>query len=422
MGRGLNKLTDREVRSQKKPGRHADGGGLYLRVTPGGSRSWVFMTASGGKRSEIGLGAVSALSLQEARRLAASMRERVTLGQNPRDALPAKAAAPDAQPIATFWPCAQDYIASQEKGWKNQVHRAQWFSSLRDHAASLHGLPIAEIGTDDVLTVLRLIWMEKPETAKRLRGRIEKVLDAAKARGLRPRDSTNPAAWKGHLALMLPKQPKLVRGHHAALPVDQAPAFMMALRSRDAVAARCLEFTILTAARSGEALGATWSEIDLTSRVWTVPRHRMKAKEEHQVPLSQSAIDVLEEARSAVPQGDGIIFNVRGAARSNMAMTMLLRRMRFGHVTVHGFRSTFRDWAGETTDFARELVEHALAHTVGNDSERAYRRGRALERRRPLMEAWAAFLGCPTEGTLNQFTDREDADDLADNEARIPVR
>lgn len=392
MGRGLSILKDRAVQTLVEPGRHADGGGLYLRVTKSGSRSWVFMTVSNGKRTEIGLGAVSALGLAQARRIAAAMRELVTLGQNPRDALPSKSLPDAAHPVITFWPFAQQCIIDQEPGWKNKVHRAQWFSSLRDHATALHSMPVTQIGTDDVLAVLRPIWMDRPETAKRLRGRIERVLDMAKALGHRPRESTNPAAWRNHLALLLPKQPKLIRGHHAALPFAAAPAFLAALRLRGAAAARCLEFTVLTAARSGETLGAVWSEIDLKGRIWTVPAHRMKAGKEHQVPLSEAAIAVLEQVRSGTTTEKDTIFGVRGAARSNMAMTMLLRRMAYGHITVHGFRSTFRDWAGEVTDYPRELIEHALAHSVGNNVERAYRRGTALERRRVLMQSWADFL------------------------------
>jgi integrase len=253
--------------------------------------------------------------------------------------------------------------------------------------------PITDIGTDDVLAVLRPIWLSKAETAKRLRGRIEKILDAAKARDLRPRDSMNPAAWRGHLALLLPSQSKLQRGHHAALSWKEAPAFMAALRTRNAMAARCLEFVLLTAARSGEALGATWGEVNLETSVWIVPAERMKAGTEHVVPLCSDAVALLVRLRPESPKPALPIFTINGARRSNMAMAMLLRRMEHGDVTTHGFRSTFRDWAGDATDYPRELIEQALAHTIQNKAERAYRRGTAIDRRRKLMEDWAAFLG-----------------------------
>jgi integrase len=280
----------------------------------------------------------------------------------------------------------------EESGWRNAVHRQQWRNSLRDHAASLQDRPITDITTDDIVTVLKPIWLTKPETAKRVRGRIENILDAAKARGLRSRDAMNPAIWRGHLEHFLPSQSKLERGHHAALPWSDAPKFLSALRDRQAVAARCLEFVILTAARSGEALTATWGEIDLDSKLWTVPADRMKAGAEHVVPLSEAAVVLLESIKPASTKPNDPIFAVGGATRSNMAMAMLLRRMGHGNITTHGFRSTFRDWAGDATTFPREIVEQALAHTIQNKAERAYRRGTAIERRRELMTAWAAFL------------------------------
>ena len=299
MARALNMLTVREVAALKLPGRHADGGGLYLRITPKGARSWVFMAARGGKRVETGLGAASSVSLASARGLAAKMREAVALGDDPRRVLQ-RNEEPAVEPV-TFGAFAESFISGVEAGWKNEVHRRQWRQSLRDHAAALHDKPVTEIGTDDVLAVLQPIWTSKPETAKRLRGRIEKVLDAAKALGLRPRDSMNPAMFRGHLALLLPKQSKLSRGHHAALPWQEAPAFMAALRTRTAVAARCLEFVILTAERSGEALGATWSEVDFAARQWTVPAARMKAGVEHVVPLSSTALALLQALKPADP-------------------------------------------------------------------------------------------------------------------------
>jgi integrase len=391
LARALNKLTVRQVAALKEPGRHSDGGGLYFRITPAGGRSWVFMAVLGGKRSEIGLGAETALPLATARRIAGEMREALATGRDPRNVIAPKQAV-DAPKLIGFGAFADEYISSVEDGWKSPIHRQQWRSSLRDHAAALTDVPIAEVGTDQVLAVLQPIWLTKPETARRLRGRIEKILAAAKAKGLRHYETANPAVWRGHLDVLLAKQPRRAEGHHAALPYKEAPAFWAELRIRPALAARCLEFTILTAARTGEALGASWGEIDMAAETWTVPASRMKAGVEHVVPLSASALAVLEGLRPESRVPEERIFAVNGAARSNMAMAMLLRRMGQGHITVHGFRSTFKDWAMNETNFPDELSEEALAHTVGSKVRRAYRRGIALERRRALMTAWADYV------------------------------
>lgn len=393
MSRALNRMTARKVAAIREPGRHADGGGLYLRITPSGSRSWVFMTASGGKRSEIGLGAESAIPLATARKLAADMREAVALGADPREVIAPKPLV-EAPEVITFGAFAEAYIASVEGGWRSDIHRQQWRSSLRDHARILKTKPIRDICTEDVLAVLQPIWLTKSETASRVRGRIEKILAAAKARGLRPLDSANPAQWKSHLDVLLPRRPKLTRGHHEALPWRDAPTFMIHLRKRVAPAARALEFTILTAARSGETLGATWSEIDLDQKLWTIPSNRMKAGAEHVVPLSSAAAALLLALKPVATAPTDLVFAVAGVARSNMAMGMLLRRMGYS-VTTHGMRSTFRDWAGDATEFPRELVEQALAHTISNKAERAYRRGTAIERRRILMDTWEKYLAGP---------------------------
>jgi integrase len=391
MARALNILTTRKVAALKEPGRHADGGGLYLRVTSAGARSWVFMTAVGGKRAEIGLGAASAVSLATARDIAGKLREAVATGQDPRLVV-AQAVSEPVVAEMTFGQFAEDYIASVEAGWKSAVHRQQWRNSLRDHAPTLKDKPLAQISTDDILAVLQPVWLTKPETASRVRGRIERILDAARARGHISRDIANPARFKGHLDFLLPKQPALSRGHHAALPYQQAPAFMKQLRDRPALAARCLEFTILTAVRSGEALGATWQEIDLDEKLWRIPALRMKAGVEHVVPLSEAAVAVLCALLPTQPKTNDLIFAIRGVPRSNMAMAMLLRRMNFGFVTTHGFRSSFRDWAGDCTNYPREIVEAALAHTIQNKAERAYRRGTAIQRRAALMIEWCDYL------------------------------
>ena len=391
MSRVLNRLSARTVAALKEPNRYADGGGLYVRVTKQGAKSYSFITTKGGKTREIGLGATRSVSLASARCLAAGMREAVALGRDPRSLLASAPTASEA-PVTTFGEFAELYITSIEAGWKNANHRHQWRQSLRDHAVTLWPLPIDEIGTEQVLAVLQPIWLVKSETASRVRGRIERILDAAKARGLRSVDASNPAQLRGHLALLLPKQAKLTRGHHAALPWKQAPKFMVELRQRSALAARALEFTILTAARSGETLGAKWAEIDMKAGLWTVPAVRMKASVEHVVPLSSAALKLLAslEPDNALPSD--AVFGIGGVPRSNMAMAQLLKRMKYPDITTHGFRSTFRDWAGDETEYSRELMEQALAHTIGNKAERAYRRGTAINRRRELMEAWATYL------------------------------
>lgn len=388
MARALNKLTTRKVSSLKEPGRHSDGGGLYLRITPNGGRSWQFMTAVGGKRVEIGLGAESAIGLGAVRKLAVKMREAVALGQDPRKVLEPPVAA---KRVPTFKEFADDYISSVEAGWKNTTHRKQWRNSLDQHAKAISDAKVDEVTTDDVLRILHPIWLSVPETASRVRARIERILDAAKARGHLRRDYANPARLKGHLDHLLPRQRGMTRGHHKALPYKDAAKFMEELRQRKAPAARCLEFTILTAARSGEALGTTWQEIDFDQRLWRVPEARMKAGVEHVVPLSDAAVAILETLKPVEPNSAGKVFAVDGAARSNMAMAMLLRRMGYA-ITTHGFRSTFRDWAGDCTNYPREIVEAALAHTLQNKAEKAYRRGTAVERRRMLMGEWAKYL------------------------------
>lgn len=395
MARTLNKLNVKQIAAITDPGWYGDGGGLWLRITKDGSRRWVLVSIRGGIRKEMGLGAAADVTLAKARTAAAEARAVIDEGRDPIAERAAKlvpvpaVVKPD---VMTFGDFADDYLDSVEGGWKNPVHRKQWRSTLRDYAPLIRKMAITDVGTDDVLAALRPIWLTKAETARRVRGRIEKVLDAAKARGLRPRESINPAAWRGHLALLLPMQSKLARGHHAALPYADAPAFMKALRSRSAASGRCLEFVVLTAARSGEALGATWGEVDMEDRTWTVPGERMKAGEEHVVPLSAAAMALLKSIRPKDPKDTDIVFGVKGAPRSNMAMAMLLKRMEYGHATTHGFRSTFRDWAGDMTEYPRELIEQALAHTIQNKAERAYRRGTAIKRRMQLMEDWAAYL------------------------------
>lgn len=386
-------------------GRHADGGGLYLQVK-GPSRSWLFVYRWQGRRIEMGLGRYGhrddEVSLARARDLATSCRR--LLNEHPpqspldvrRDQVAAaRADAAKRRAIPTFGEMATEVLDSLKAGFRNEKHIAQWEMTLKEYAATLRDIPINAIMTDDVLRVLKPIWTEKRETASRLRGRIEKVMDAATAKGFR-RDA-NPARWKGHLDALLPKEKKASRGHHAAMPFADVPELVRRLREVPGTSARALEFTILTGARTGEAIGATWAEFDMAAKVWTVPAERMKAGREHRVPLTGRVVAILNDLMptEGTPAPDAFVFpgGKRGKSLSNMSMAMVIRRLKIEpEPTVHGFRSSFRDWAGETTTFPREVAEAALAHVVGDQVERAYRRGDALAKRRELMEAWASYL------------------------------
>ena len=385
MGAAVNKLSARTVATVTKPGRHSDGGGLYLNVSPSGARSWLFMWKRDGKRREMGLGSAGSVTLADARQMARDYRGLVAKGLDPIAVRDSAEKAKSAKP--TFGEIADALIAAKESEWRNAKHRGQWRMTLETYAAPLRPRAVDEIDTEAVLAVLKPVWQSKSETASRLRGRIEAVLDAAKAQGLR--SGENPAAWRGHLAHLLPKRGKLTRGHHAALPYAGLPAFMAQLRQRDGIAAMALELCILTATRSGETLGARWAEIDMAAKVWTIPAARMKAARPHRVPLSERAVEILE--RLAEAKTGAFVFPGQrdGKPLSNMAMEMTLRRMEVEGVTVHGFRSAFRDWAGNETHFPREVAEAALAHVIGDKAEQAYRRSDALEKRRELMDAWA---------------------------------
>lgn len=385
MARETNRLSARGVATIATPGRHADGGGLYLVVDKSGAKRWVFLFRQAGRLREMGFGGLSAVPLAKARELAAAARATVQAGGDP-----IAARRQEAPSIPTFGEMADQFIATMEPEFRNAKHVAQWRMTLTTYAEPLRGKAVDAITTDDVLAVLKPLWATKQETASRLRGRIERVLDAAKAKG--HRSGENPALWRGHLSNLLPKRRKLNRGHHAAMDFSEVPAFVARLRERKATSARALEFTILTAARSGETLGATWREIDLKSRVWTVPGERMKGGREHRVPLSGAVLAILEEMGKTGREPDAYVFSGarHGRPLSNMAMDMILRRLKVD-ITVHGFRSSFRDWCGELSPYPRELAEAALAHIVGDETERAYRRGDALEKRRGMMDAWAAF-------------------------------
>ncbi len=403
MPRKLNHALTPLTVKNAKPGRHADGEGLYLLVKVSGARSWLFRFTLNGKTRDVGLSRCpeaivllektkgSELTLAQAREVAKSYWLKVQAGVDPlaerqREAAETLAAAQAAHIAGiTFKHVAEAHIAANEGSWRNAKHRQQWRNTLSTYVYPVIGdLPVADIGTAHVLQIVEPIWQDKPETASRVRGRIETLLDAAKARGYR--DGENPARWRGHIAQILPARAKLSRGHHKAMPYSQLPEFMGALRAREAMAALALEFVILTATRTSEALGATWGEVDLDKAIWTIPAARMKAGKEHRVPLPPRAIEILEAVK---PLGKDWLFPAdKGGKLSGMAMSMLLRRMKLD-CTVHGFRSAFRDWSAECTSYAHEVCEMALAHSIGNQAEAAYRRGDLFDKRRRLMDDWA---------------------------------
>jgi integrase len=396
MARPTNKLTSAEVKSLTKPGRHSDGGGLYLVVDAAASKRWVFLFRWNGKLKEMGLGGLDKVSLAMARDAAEAARKVLGSRRNPIEVRKAEREVP------TFGAMADDVVASLSGQWRNPKHIAQWTMTLTTHAAPIRDLKVNEVTTTNVLAILKPLVASTPETASRLRGRIERVLDAAAAKGFR--SGNNPARWRGHLDHLLPKRQKLTRGHHTAMAFSTVPRFMARLREREAMAALALEFLILTAARTGEVIGARWDEIDLAAKVWTVPAARMKAGREHRVPLSPQAVAVVEKAGKS--RRSDFVFPGPGKDRplSTNAFRALLIRLG-DDVTPHGFRSSFRDWAGEASTFPRELAEAALAHNVGDATERAYRRGDALEKRRKLMVAWAAFVtGTPVAKSDNNVS------------------
>lgn len=384
------RLTALAVARAKAPGMYADGSGLYLQIAPSG-RSWIFRYQHGGRRRYMGLGPVAAVSLAAARGKAQEARKALAEGNDPiaaRRATQAALAAAAARSM-TFEACASAYIASHKDGWRNAKHGAQWDSTLRAYAFPVLGdVPAADIDVAMVLKALEPIWAQKPETAARVRGRIEAVLDWATARGFRVGD--NPARWRGHLANLLPARAKVQRvTHHPALPYARMGEFMAALRSQEGVAARALEFAILTAARTSEATGAAWAEFDLGAATWTIPGERIKAGREHRVPLSAPALAIVR-AMAKTREGEFVYpGGRRGRPLSNMAMSAVLRRMGRDDITVHGFRSAFRDWAAESTNYSREVAEMALAHAVGDKVEAGYRRGDLFDKRRRIMADWA---------------------------------
>jgi integrase len=399
----IGKLTALAVERTKRRGYYGDGGGLFLQVSRLGSKSWVFRFKDAGRLREMGLGPTHTVSLAEAREKALACRKARLDAIDPIEARREKRAAAklDTAKAMTFKACAERYIVTHRAGWKNDKHAAQWPATLSAYVYPAFGdLPVQSVDVGLVLKALEPIWTVKPETASRVRGRIESILDWATARGYR--HGENPARWRGHLENLLPNKSKVRKvEHHAALPYCQIAGFMATLRRQGSVAARALEFAILTAARTGEVVGATWNEIDLPEKLWKIPADRMKARKEHRVPLADAALSILEDLRRS--RENNFVFPGIRAGRpiSNLAMLMLLRRMGRSDLTAHGFRSSFRDWAAERTTFPSEVAEMALAHAVGDKIEAAYRRGDLFEKRRQLADAWAGF--CATEPPADQI-------------------
>ena len=402
MARQTHRLSSAGVKNRKTPGLLADGGGLYLQVTLGKdgqpNKSWLFRFAIGGRERHMGLGSLNTVGMGEAREEAERCRKLVRERKDPialRDAARAEERTANTR-LRSFDAAAAIYLRDHEAGWKNAKHRQQWVNTLRDYVSPAIGkMPVQSITAGHVVDILRPIWVTKPETARRVRGRIEVVLDYAAD----PDDLNylNPARMTKRLRMKLPKLPEAARPkHHPALPYPEVGDFIAALHSQEGVAASALRFAILTAARTGEVIGATWDEVDFEAKAWVVPAGRMKGKREHRVPLSAPAVALLRKMHET--RQSRYVFPGDRPERplSNMAMEMVLRRMRRSDITVHGFRSTFRDWAAERTSFPREVAEAALAHVLKDKTEAAYQRGDLFEKRRRLMAQWAAHCDLST--------------------------
>ncbi|PCE27099.1 integrase [Paraburkholderia acidicola] len=395
MAHSINKLSTTQINKLARAGLHGDGGGLYLQITKGGVKSWLFRYMKNGQARGMGLGPLHTVSLAEARVSALAARKQLLDGIDPLDAKEQRRASTNAAAakIKTFDECAEAYIEAHRSGWKNAKHGDQWVSTLDTYASPHFGsLAVSAIDTALIMKALEPIWREKTETASRVRGRIESVLDWATVRG--HRTGENPARWKGHLDHLLPKRSKVQKvEHHAALPYADAPGFMSDLRKQDGISAKALELLILTATRTNEVLGARWGEFDLNEKIWTIPDDRMKAGKEHRVPLSKAALCILKMMKNH-RQNDYVFAGQReNRPLSNMALLQLLKRMERGDLTAHGFRSTFRDWVGETTHYPREVAEAALAHLLKNKAEAAYARGDLFSKRAAMMQDWADYLG-----------------------------
>jgi integrase len=395
----MAKLNNAAVKGLiKKPGHYGDGAGLYFRVEGGEKAYWVYRYQSpNGKRRVMSLGPYPEVGLAEARARHADERAKVTHKRDPLDEKRHAAAGARAKP--TFGEIADEHLRAHQDSRKNDRHRRQWFVALTKHCAPIRDMPVDEVDTEAVLRVLQPVWTRAPEIASRLRGRIEKVLDSARALGHIDPDRANSARWRGHLDHLLPNPKKLgERGHHAAMPYSDLPAFMAKLEAASGSAAKALMLAILCASRSSEVFGMTWDEVDLHDKLWVAPGERMKMGVEHHVPLSNAAIDLLRGQLAARrPKQSHVFPGARpGKPLSNMALPMTMRRLGAHDYTVHGFRSAFRDWAGDHgVDF--EIAEACLAHAIGNSVTRAYLRSTMVERRRPVMQAWADFLARDSE-------------------------
>lgn len=399
----LHRLNALKVSRETAPGYYADGGGLYLQISASGSRSWIFRYMLARRAREMGLGPLSAISLAEARAQATNCRKLLADGIDPIVArnTERELAAAAAPGVRTFRDAAADFIERHKGSWKNAKHAQQWENTLSTYAHPVIGkTDVREVDTSAVVRILQPIWQKKPETASRVRGRIEAILDAEKAIG--NRSGENPARWRGHLEQILPKRNRARRvKHHPALPFPDLPEFMTELAKREATAARVLHLLILTCVRTSEALLARPEEFDLEKRVWTVPPDRMKMERELRVPLVDEAVEIVREAlKTAKPGGYLFPGQRKGRPLSNMAMLNMLERMGYDEITVHGFRSTFRDWVAECTEYPDSLAEMALAHAVENKVEGAYRRGDMLERRRKMMVEWSRYCAGQTATVL----------------------
>ncbi len=398
MARRVRILLSKQVEKETRPGYHFDGAGLYLQVSQGGSKSWILRYVLGGKAREMGLGSLVTFSLADARMRATEQRKLIADGIDPieakRSSLQEKRLA-SANTI-TFDKAADAFIAANESGWRSGKHGEQWRNTLKTYASPVIGdLPVSAVNTALVLKILQPIWVTKTETATRVRGRVEKVLDWAKVQGYRSGD--NPAAWKGHLSEALPKPSKVTAaGHHAALPWAEIGPFMEALRAMPGTGSLAMQLIILTATRTSEVIEAKWAEFDLEAGLWVIPKDRMKGFREHRVPLSKQALAVLAQVKWDNKTSEFVFPGVKlDRPISNMTCLAALKRMGRSDLTVHGFRSTFRDWAAESTAYPRDVCEMALAHAIEDKSEAAYRRGDLLEKRARLMADWAEF--CDTE-------------------------
>lgn len=400
----IHKLTPRKV-STAGPGKYEDGGGLRLVVSDAGAKKWVLRFTIDGRRREMGLGSYPDVGLAEAREKATEYRKQAKAGVDPIEARQI-----EPEEIPTFTSCAARYIQAHRRGWKNTKHARQWVSTLKSYARPEIGTKrVDTIATEEILKILSPIWTNKTETAKRVQGRIENILDYAAAH--KYRDPLNPARWRGHLDKLLPKPSRVKKvNHHPAMPYSEVPAFMTELSGKSSISAHALRFLILTATRTSEVLRAQWNEIDLEAAVWAVPAERMKARREHRVPLSKAAIAILD----ALPRIQGNPYLFPGTRHvqplSSMALLQLMRGMGYGvegkrgNYVPHGFRSSFRDWSGEVSSFPRDVAEMALAHVIENKVEAAYRRGDLFTKRSKMMQEWAAFITSGTEGNKAVIT------------------